>query len=65
VSLLKGMRLPSLVPDRVGLAGNTAADAAAKATLNLSVTNLAKLAVPHYEHKCLVRSYLLNQWKRV
>ena len=49
------------VPSHVGLAGNSAADAAAKAALNLPVTNLT---IPYSDYKSMIRTYTLNQWQQ-
>ena len=45
------------VPSHVGLAGNTAADAAAKAALNSPVTNLA---IPYSDYNYLIQTLTLN-----
>jgi len=47
-------------PGHVGLAGNSAADSAAKDTLLLPVSSLA---VPHSDYKSLIRIQALRQWQ--
>jgi ribonuclease HI len=49
------------VPSHVGLAGNTAADAAAKASLALPVTSST---VPHSDYKSLIRVHVLKKWQQ-
>jgi len=48
------------VPSHVGLAGNSAADSAAKGALLLPVSNLT---VPHSDYKSLIRLQALRQWQ--
>jgi hypothetical protein len=48
------------VPSHVGLAGNSAADIAAKAALLLPISNLR---VPPSDFCCLIRSQSLKQWQ--
>jgi len=48
------------VPSHVGLAGNLAADSAAKAALLLLVSSLP---VPHSDYKSLIRVQTLRQWQ--
>ena len=48
------------VPSHVGLAGNSAADIAAKAALLLPTSNLP---VPSSDFCCLIRSHSLKQWQ--
>jgi hypothetical protein len=49
------------VPSHVGLAGNSAADIAAKAALLLPMSNLT---VPHSDYSSLIRTQALNLWKQ-
>jgi len=48
------------VPSNVGLAGNLAADSAAKAALILPVSNLT---VPDSDYNSLLRTQALKQWQ--
>jgi len=48
------------VASHVGLAGNLAADNAAKAALLLPVSNLT---VPHSSCSSLIRTHALKQWQ--
>jgi len=48
------------VPGHVGLAGNSAADSAAKDVLLLPVSSLT---VPHSDYKSLIRLQALKQWQ--
>jgi len=48
------------VPGHAGLAGNSAADSAAKAVLLLPVSSLT---VPHSDYKSLIRIQALMQWQ--
>jgi ribonuclease HI len=49
------------VPSHVGLAGNTAADTAAKASLTLPVSNLT---VPHSDYNSLIRVHMVKKWQQ-
>jgi ribonuclease HI len=48
------------VPSHIGIAGNTAADATAKAALNLSISNTL---VPHSDFKPLISSHIKKCWQ--
>jgi len=48
------------VPGHVGLAGNSAADSAAKVALLMPVSNLT---VPHSDYESLIRIQALRQWQ--
>jgi len=48
------------IPSHVGLAGNSAADSAAKASLLLPVSSLT---VPHSDYKSRIRIQALRQWE--
>ena len=48
------------VPSHIGIAGNTAADATAKAALNLPMSNTK---IPHSDLKSLVSSYVKSCWQ--
>ena len=48
------------VPSHIGIAGNTAADATAKAALNLPMANTQ---IPHSDLKSLVSSYVKGCWQ--
>jgi len=48
------------VPSHVGLAGNSAADIAAKAAQLLQVSNLT---IPHSDCNSLIRTKAINQWQ--
>jgi len=49
------------VPSHVGLAGNSAADTAAKTAV---LPPMSKLTVPHSHYKPFIRSYALKQWQQ-
>jgi hypothetical protein len=59
--LLVGVELVFIwVPSHIGLAGNSAADIAAKAALLLPISNLA---LPHTDYSPLIETYVLSQWQ--
>jgi ribonuclease HI len=47
------------VPSHIGIAGNAAADAAAKAALNLQSS---MLTVPYSDFKSLINTYIKKRW---
>ena len=59
--LLAGARLVFMwVPNHVGLAGNSAADTAAKAAVLMPISNLT---LPYSDYPLLIRTNVLKQWQ--
>ena len=48
------------IPSHDGIKGNEKADDAAKAVLDLSVSDMK---IPHFDFKCLINPYIKRKWQ--